>query len=154
MLPNSVTVGEKSSSSAIVAALMNFIVIIGVRKTAIASFVGDGEQIGIEMRTARNDDAGNFLRAKRAETAPPNLGRQTLEVRLLGRAENLHAFLGEISVEAGEREAGTIDRGLANLAMKADTLAFQLELQVSPHARCKNFRPLRPEHFSAGRCRK
>ena len=35
MLPNSVTDGEKSSSSAIVAALMNFIVIIGVRKTAI-----------------------------------------------------------------------------------------------------------------------
>jgi len=35
MLPHSVTDGEKSSSSAIVAALMNFIVIIGVRKTAI-----------------------------------------------------------------------------------------------------------------------
>ena len=35
MLPNSVTVGEKSISSAIVAALMNFIVIIGVRNTAI-----------------------------------------------------------------------------------------------------------------------
>ena len=35
MLPNSVTVGEKSISRAIVAALMNFMVIIGVRNTAI-----------------------------------------------------------------------------------------------------------------------
>src|SRR5947209_2204250 len=35
MLPNSVTVGEKSISNAIVAALINFIVIIGVRNTAI-----------------------------------------------------------------------------------------------------------------------
>ena len=37
MLPNSVTVGEKSTSSAIVAALINFIVIIGVRNTAISA---------------------------------------------------------------------------------------------------------------------
>jgi len=37
MLPNSVTVGEKSISKAIVAALMNFIVIIGVRNTAIVA---------------------------------------------------------------------------------------------------------------------
>jgi hypothetical protein len=37
MLPNSVTVGEKSTSKAIVAALMNFIVIIGVRNTAICA---------------------------------------------------------------------------------------------------------------------
>ena len=35
--PNSVAVGEKSCSSAIVAALINFIVIDGVRKTAIFS---------------------------------------------------------------------------------------------------------------------
>src|SRR5207249_11185595 len=35
MLPNSVTVDEKSISKAIVAALMNFIVIIEVRNTAI-----------------------------------------------------------------------------------------------------------------------
>src|SRR5436190_1285775 len=34
MLPNSVTVGEKSPSSRIVAALINFMVIIGVRNTA------------------------------------------------------------------------------------------------------------------------
>ena len=35
MLPNSVTVGEKSASIAMVAALMKRIVTIGVRKTAI-----------------------------------------------------------------------------------------------------------------------
>ena len=44
MLPNSVTVGEKSISKAIVAALINFMVIIGVRNTAIfASAVTDSK---------------------------------------------------------------------------------------------------------------
>ena len=37
MLPNSVTLGEKSTSIAIVAALINRIVTIGVRKTATCS---------------------------------------------------------------------------------------------------------------------
>ena len=105
MLPNSVTVGEKSTSSAIVAALMNFIVIIGVRKTAI-SLLPPGEQLGLEMSAAGSDQAGNLLRAKRAETRLPLPRRQTLQVGFFRRAQDLHALFREITVEPGEGEAG------------------------------------------------
>ena len=52
MLPNSVTVGEKSISSAIVAALMNFIVIIGVRNTAICAFSVTASKSGANPTSA------------------------------------------------------------------------------------------------------
>ena len=129
MLPNSVTVGEKSSSSAIVAALMNFIVIIGVRKTATPAAFGDRQQIRRKMEPARGDDARNFLRAERAEARVSLPARQILEVGLLRRAEHLHPLLSEISVEPGEREARAIDGRLADAPLEADLPAFQFELQ-------------------------
>ena len=67
MLPNSVTLGEKSTSIAIVAALMNRIVTIGVRKTATLLLFRDRQQLRREMGAARSDQAGNSLRAQPAE---------------------------------------------------------------------------------------
>src|SRR5207302_1112358 len=47
-----------------------------------------------------------------------------------GRAEDLDAFFGEVIIEAGEREAGTIDGRLADLAMKTDALALEFQVQL------------------------
>ena len=49
---------------------------------------------------------------------------------MLGCAKNLDAFLGEISIETGEREAGTINGRLADLAMKPNARPFQFHLQL------------------------
>ena len=56
MLPNSVTVGEKSISRAIVAALMNFIVIIGVRNTAIFASPVTPSNSGADETRATSQD--------------------------------------------------------------------------------------------------
>ena len=96
MLPNSVTVGEKSSSSAIVAALMNFIVIIGVRKTAISAASAIASRFRRQVEAARDDDAGDLLLAEGAKSRLPLTRRQALEIGLLRRAEHLYPFLREI----------------------------------------------------------
>ena len=49
---------------------------------------------------------------------------------MLGCTQHLHAFLGEISVEAREREAGAVDGGLANFPMEANARPFQLHLKL------------------------
>ena len=89
----------------------------------------DREEGGIEVRAARDDQAGNFLPAKAAETLGAGPRRETIEIRLLGRAQDLDAFFGEVIVEAGEGETGAVDGGLADFSMKADAIALQLQLQ-------------------------
>ena len=49
---------------------------------------------------------------------------------MLGRAQHLHAFLSEISIETRERKAGPVDGGLANFAMKSDPRPLQFHLQL------------------------
>ena len=49
---------------------------------------------------------------------------------MLSCSQHLHAFLGEISVEARESEAGAIDGGLANLPMEPYARPLQLHLQL------------------------
>jgi hypothetical protein len=49
---------------------------------------------------------------------------------MLGGAQHLHALLRKISVEPGECQTGTIDRGLADFPMKAHARPFQLHLQL------------------------
>src|SRR5207248_1284875 len=82
------------------------------------------------MGAARGDETRNFLRAQTAETLDAFSRRKTFQVRLFGRAEDLDPFFGEVIIEAGEREAGTVDGGLANLAMKTDALAFEFQVQL------------------------
>ena len=130
MLPNSVTVGEKSSSSAIVAALMNFIVIIGVRKHCDRRPLPRSRATRAKMEPARDDEAGDFLRAERRESVACRCRRrETFEIRLLCRAEHLDPLLGEIGIEAGEGEAGAIDCRLADAPLEADSAALEFELQ-------------------------
>src|SRR2546423_14469668 len=81
------------------------------------------------MRTARGHQARNFLGAQTAEALNALPARKTFEVRLLCRAEHLDAFLGEITVKTRERQSGPIDCRLPDLAMKADALAFELQLE-------------------------
>ena len=67
MLPYSLFVGAKSNSSASVAALMNFIVTIGVRKTRDAGLLARpraGQRGGFDA--ARDDEARDGARAERA----------------------------------------------------------------------------------------
>jgi hypothetical protein len=82
------------------------------------------------MRAARRDEARNFLRAQGAKALNTCPARETFQVRLLGRAEDLHAFLREIIIEARERQAGAVNGRLADLPMKTDALSFELELQL------------------------
>ena len=55
------------------------------------------------MGATRGDETRNFLRAQTAETLDASLARETFQVRLLGRAEDLDAFFGEVIIEAGKR---------------------------------------------------
>src|SRR3982074_1513053 len=82
------------------------------------------------MRSARSHQTRNFLCAQIAKAQDSLPPRKALQVRLLRGAEHLHSFLGEITVEPGEREAGPIDGRFPDLAMKTDALAFQLQLQL------------------------
>ena len=45
------------------------------------------------------------------------------------RAQYLHPFLSEIRVETRKREAGAVDRWLANFPMESHTRAFQFHLK-------------------------
>ena len=129
MLPNSVTVGEKSNSSAIVAALMNFIVIIGVRKTAIPCSFAIASSSGERWNAARDDETGNLLVAERAKAELSLPHREVFEVGMFRRTQNLDALLGEVGEEPGEREAGAVDRRLADAPLEADRFALELQLQ-------------------------
>ena len=108
MLPNSVTVGEKSTSIAMVAALMKRIVTIGVRKTAICSSSATASRAGSRCAPREMTMQGIFCAHNAAKALRAGFGRQTGEIGLLRRAENLDAFLREIIVEPGEREAGRL----------------------------------------------
>lgn len=81
------------------------------------------------MKTSGNDDARNSRLAKGSETAMPLRAGQTFEIRLFRRPEDLNAFLGEISIEAGKRESGTINRRLANPTLEPGACAFEFQLQ-------------------------
>src|SRR5712691_11532893 len=129
MLPNSVTVGEKSTSSAMVAALINFIVIMGVRNTAIFSSA-DRQQRRIEMKSARDHETRNFSSAEIAKAFYAKSLRQTFEVGMLSRAEDLDALLREVTEETGKRQTRAINRGLANFPMKSHSRTFQLHVQL------------------------
>jgi len=48
---------------------------------------------------------------------------------MLGRSQYLNAFLGEIRVESGEREAGTVNGWLTNFPMKPDSRSLEFHLQ-------------------------
>ena len=71
------------------------------------------------------------------EALDARLGWKISQVGLLGCAEDLDPFLREIIVKAGKREAGAVDRRLANFAMKSDLLSFQLQLEFLAVARKK-----------------
>src|SRR5438270_11944526 len=81
------------------------------------------------MKSPRHHDARNFAFTELAHSLDPRFLGQALQIRMFGRAQNLDAFLGEIGVEAGERETRTINSRFADLAMKADASAFQFHLQ-------------------------
>jgi hypothetical protein len=46
------------------------------------------------------------------------------------RAEDLHAFLGEICVEPRKRESGSIDGRFSDLSMKPYARAFEFHQQI------------------------
>ena len=82
------------------------------------------------MKPARDNNARDFSRAQGTKALLPQFRGQALEIGMLGSSENLHPFLSEISIEAGEREPRTINGRFANLSMKPDAWAFQLHLQL------------------------
>ena len=82
------------------------------------------------MKPRERTTHGIFASQSRAEAAFPLRSAQALEVRLLRCPQNLHPFLGEISVETGQRETGTIDGWFSNSASEATTSALQSELQL------------------------
>lgn len=49
---------------------------------------------------------------------------------MLSCSQHLNAFLGEIGVEPGEREPGTVNGWLANFPMKPHARAFQLHMEL------------------------
>ena len=82
------------------------------------------------MGTTRDDEARNFLRAEISESLNPQFRRQTFEISIFGRAQNLNAFLGEVTEETGQSQSRSIDGRLANLAMETHARPFQLHLQL------------------------
>ena len=81
------------------------------------------------MGAPRRDQARNFFRAQTTEALDALPPGETFQIRLLRGAQDLDSFLGEIIVEAGERQTRPIDRRLADFAMKSDALSFELQLQ-------------------------
>ncbi len=132
MLPNSVTLGEKSTSIAIVAALIKRIVTIGVRKTATCSSSATASSAGSRWAPRELTRHGIFCAHKRAKSLDARLGPKTFQIGLLGRAEHLDAFFREVIVETGKREPGTVNGRLANFPMKPDPLSFQLQMKLLP----------------------
>ena len=49
---------------------------------------------------------------------------------MLGCSQHLNPFLGEIRVETGERESGTVNGWLANFPMETHTRSFQLHVEL------------------------
>ena len=82
------------------------------------------------MKTARHHEARNFLRAHRAESRHSHPRRQTFQISVFRRTENLHPLLREIVKETGQRKTGPVDGRLTNLAIKAHALALEAQLQT------------------------
>jgi hypothetical protein len=106
------------------------------------------------MRTARHHQAGDFLSTKASEALDPHTRLQAFKISVFRGAENLHPFLSEISIETGQREAGAIDGGLANLSMKPDARPVQFYLQLLGMRIVKTLNRNHGNAFSltAGRC--
>jgi hypothetical protein len=72
---------------------------------------------GIGLGAERPDARGLFERT------------EVFQVGEFGRAEDLHPLDREITVEAGQREAGPVDRGFANPPLETDLRPLELHLQ-------------------------
>ena len=130
MLPCSVREGEKSNSSAIVAALTKFIVTSGVRKTAMPARSASAASAR-GMTALRENTTHGIRRAHSARNRAGRLpARQALEIRHLRAADDLDALGGEILEESRQRQPGPVDGRLQDFAVEPAFRADQAQLQV------------------------
>ena len=131
MLPNSVTVGEKSIFKSDRRRVDEFHCDHRRAEHRDFCFLGHSKQLRRKMKSARHHQARDLALAQAREIAlRAALGGRLFRYECSAAPEHLNAFLGEISVEPGKRETGTVDRRLANFPMKAYARPFQLHVQL------------------------
>ena len=87
-------------------------------KNRHARFFGGGQKFLVRPKTAAENKARNFEGEKVGVTLQSFGGRERPQIIHLGVAENLHPFVGEVVRESAQRQAGPVDRRLADDALQ------------------------------------
>ena len=104
MLPCSVVAGAKSISRPIVAALINRIVTIGVRKMAISRWAAASASAFGNGQMAGDDHARDMLFAELQTTGLLFGFRQTLQIARFRISKDLNTFTRKIGKKTGKRQ--------------------------------------------------